>query len=145
MNKPTSCTSKNFEHPPANFPSCAPAYRPTPNHLHSYAPHAQTISIYHAVPPQPRNLNPQETVQIHTALPILQRHPTHLSHHHPFCSHQTLQICNLHRVATKHWGRAKRSRISDKGSSLQFRYINASEYLLAELKRNKYYTILYNK
>ena len=24
MNKPTSCTPKNVEHPPANFPSCAP-------------------------------------------------------------------------------------------------------------------------
>ena len=42
-------------------------------------------------------LNPQKTVQIHTALSILQRHPTHLSHHHPLRSLQTLQICYLHR------------------------------------------------
>ena len=28
-------------------------YRLTPNHLHFYAPQAQTISIYHASPPQP--------------------------------------------------------------------------------------------
>ena len=69
------------------------SYRPTPNHLHSYGPHAHTTSIYHASPP----LNPQKTVQIHTALPILQRHPAHSSHHHPFRPLQTLQICNLHR------------------------------------------------
>ena len=31
------------------------SYRLTPNHLHSYAPHAQTTSIYHASPPQPRS------------------------------------------------------------------------------------------
>ena len=51
--------------------------------------------------PQPHNichtLYTQKTVQIHTALSILQRHSTHPSHHHPFCSLQTLQICSLHR------------------------------------------------
>ena len=31
------------------------SYRPTSNHLYSYAPHAQTISIYHASPPQPHS------------------------------------------------------------------------------------------
>ena len=45
------------------------SYRLTPNHLHSYAPHAQTTSIYHAATLS--SLNPQETVQIHTAFPIL--------------------------------------------------------------------------
>ena len=42
-------------------------------------------------------LNSQKTVKIHTALFILQRHLTHPSHHHPFRSLQTLQICYLHR------------------------------------------------
>ena len=44
--------------PPPHF------YRPTPNHLHSYAPHAQTTSIYHASPPQPHS-EPSKDVQIH--------------------------------------------------------------------------------
>ena len=34
-------------------------------------------------------------LQIHTAFPILQWHSAHPSHHHPFCSLQTLQICFL--------------------------------------------------
>ena len=34
--------------------------RPTPNHLHSYAPHGQTISIYHASPPQPCSEHPKD-------------------------------------------------------------------------------------
>ena len=76
--------------PPPHF------YRLTLNHLHSYVPHAQTTSIYHASPPQPRS-EPQKTVQIHTAFPILQRHPAHPSHHHPFRPLHTLQICFLHR------------------------------------------------
>ena len=42
-------------------------------------------------------LNTQKTVQIHSAFPILQRHPAHPSHHHAFCSLQTLQTCFLHR------------------------------------------------
>ena len=50
-------------------------YRLTPNHLHSYVPPAQTTSIYHASTPQPCS-EPQKTVQIHTAPPILQRHHT---------------------------------------------------------------------
>ena len=36
------------------------SYRPTPNHLHSYTPHTQTISIYHALPPQPRSHPPKD-------------------------------------------------------------------------------------
>ena len=42
-------TSQILPLPPPHF------YRPTPNHLHSYAPHAQTTSIYHASPPQPHS------------------------------------------------------------------------------------------
>ena len=71
--------------PPPHF------YRLTPNHLHSYVPHVQTTSIYHASPSQPR-CEPQKTVQIHTALPILQQHPAHPSHHHPFRPLQTLLV-----------------------------------------------------
>ena len=45
-----------------------------PNHLHSYVPHAQTTSIYHASPPQRRS-EPQKIVQIHTVLPIFSDTP----------------------------------------------------------------------
>ena len=38
-----------------------------------------------------------KSVQIHTALSILQRHSTHPSHHHPLCPLQTMQIFSLHR------------------------------------------------
>ena len=39
--KPTSCTPKNVEHPPANFPSCAPAYD-----AQSYTPNIYTPPLY---------------------------------------------------------------------------------------------------
>ena len=69
-----------------------------PNHLHY-------LTFHMPKPPQStmphqlgHALNPQKTVQIHTALPILQRHPAHPSRHHPkFRPLQTLQICYLHR------------------------------------------------
>ena len=35
-------------------------YRPTPSYLHSYVPHAQTTSIYHSSPPQPRSEHPKD-------------------------------------------------------------------------------------
>ena len=38
----------------------------------------------------------QKTVQIHTSLPILQRHSIHPSHHHPIRPLQTMQIFSLH-------------------------------------------------
>ena len=41
-----------------------------------YAPDAPTIWIYHASPHTPHAAHPE----IHTALPIIQRHPTHPSH-----------------------------------------------------------------
>ena len=74
--------------PPPHF------YRPTPNHLRSYVPHAQKQSTMphhfcHA-------LNIQKTVQVLTSLPILQRHTTHPSHHHTLCSLQATQILSLH-------------------------------------------------
>ena len=38
-------------------------------------------------------LNPQKTVQIHSAFSILQRHPTHPSHHHPLRIHEVIVLC----------------------------------------------------
>ena len=43
------------------------SYRLTPNHLHSYAPHAQTTSIYHALPPQPCSQSPKDCTNPHCA------------------------------------------------------------------------------
>ena len=45
--------------PPPHF------YRLTPNHLHSYVPHAQTTSIYPASPPQPHSVHPEEYTNPH--------------------------------------------------------------------------------
>ena len=45
--------------PPPHF------YRPTPNHLRSYAPHAQIISIYHASPLLSRSENPKDCTRPH--------------------------------------------------------------------------------
>ena len=47
-------------------------------------------------------LNPQKTVQIHTELPILQRHPAHPSHHHPFHSLQTVDYLSSSRRFQSH-------------------------------------------
>ena len=67
-------------------------------------PIISTLTLHMPKPPQSttphhlsHTLNPQKTVQIHTALSILQRHPTHPSHHHPFLALPTLQIFYLHR------------------------------------------------
>ena len=35
-------------------------YRPTPNHLHSYIPHAQATSIYYTSLPQPHSEHPKD-------------------------------------------------------------------------------------
>ena len=63
----------------------------------------QSSPLHMPTPPQstpPHHLshalNPQKTVQIYTALPILQRHPAHPSHHHLFGPLLTMQICFLH-------------------------------------------------
>ena len=63
-------------------------YRPIPNHPHSYAPcrcpnHLSLPCL--ATSATLCTVHTQKTVQIHTALTILQRHPAHPSHHHPFC------------------------------------------------------------
>ena len=63
--------------------------------LYSHVPHAQTTSIYHASPPQPRSEH-IKTVQDITSLPILQGHTTHPSHHRTLCSPQALHILSLH-------------------------------------------------
>ena len=77
--------SKSSYSPPYISPLPPPPfYRPTPNHPHSYAPDAQTISIFHASPHPPQHtLYTQKTIQIHTALSIFQRNSAHSSHHHP--------------------------------------------------------------
>ena len=79
-----------------SLPAPTPATQPSPllGHTIIYAPHAQTISIYHASPPQPRSQPPKDYKS--TPFPILQRHPAHPSHHHPLHPLQTLQICLLH-------------------------------------------------
>ena len=59
--------------PPPHF------YRPTPNHLHSYDPYAQTISIYHASPPQPRSENTKKTLQDLTSLNSYPSETLHLT------------------------------------------------------------------
>ena len=64
-------------------------YRPTPNHLHSYVPNAQTISICHASPPQPRSEHPKNCTRLH----FLSFRDTP---HHTLCSHQAMQIFSLH-------------------------------------------------
>ena len=117
--KPSSCIS--------SFTHSLQAYLPLPAHLTpatntflqadtQSSPFlrstCQTTSKYakqakhakHAKPPQSTTpyhlshaLNPQKTLQIHTVLPIFERHSAHPSHHHPFRPLQTLQICNLHR------------------------------------------------
>ena len=66
--KPSLCSSvSSFTHslhvflplPPPHF------YRPTPNHLCSYVPHAQTTSIYHASPLLPRSEHPKDCTSPH--------------------------------------------------------------------------------
>ena len=70
--------------PPLHF------YRPIPNHPHSYTPDVQTTfaTSHHIC----HTLYTQKTVQIHTALSILQRHSTHPSHHHPLHPLQTADL-----------------------------------------------------
>ena len=92
-------------------------YISRPCHLHLSTgryPAIHTLTLQMLRPPQSamphhirHTLNTQKTVQIHTVFPILQRHLTHSSHHHPFRSLQTmcnvfrplqtLEICFLHR------------------------------------------------
>ena len=88
-----------------NLPAPTRTSRPCHHHISTGRhPVISTLTLHMPKPPQSttphhlsHTLNPQKTVQIYTVLPILQRHPTHPSHHHPLRSLQTLQICYLHR------------------------------------------------
>ena len=78
-----------------------------PCHLHLSTdrhPILHTPMLQMPNPPQsatPRHIRhtlyTQETVQIHTALSILQRHSTNPSHHHSLRSLQAMQILSLYR------------------------------------------------
>ena len=48
------CLPLLFCPPPPHF------FKLTPNHLHSFVRNAQTISIYHASPPQPHSAHPKD-------------------------------------------------------------------------------------
>ena len=67
----SSCTSHPC-HPP-HF------YRPTPNHFHSYLPHAQTTSIYQTSLPQPRSEHPKDYTRPHFASYLSETHHTSIS------------------------------------------------------------------
>ena len=89
------------------IPSLSPSTRTShPCHHHVSTgryPIISTLTFHMPKPPQstiPHHfchaLNTQKTVQVLTSLPILQRHPTHPSHHHAICSLQAMQIVSLH-------------------------------------------------
>ena len=92
---------------PHTFSPSLPAPTRTSHPCHHHIstgrhPVISTLTLHMPKPPQSttphhlsHTLDPQKTVQIHTALSILQRHPTHPSHHHPF---RPLQA--LHQVTT---------------------------------------------
>ena len=63
--------------PPPHF------YRPTPNHLRSYVPHAQTTSIYHASPLLPRSEHPKDCTSPHFTSYLSETHHTSIS---PSCA-----------------------------------------------------------
>ena len=63
--------------PPPHF------YRPTPNHLCSYIPHARTTSIYHTSPPLPRSEHPKDCTSPHFASYPSETHHTSIS---PSCA-----------------------------------------------------------
>ena len=63
--------------PPPHF------YRPTPNHLCSYIPHAQTTSIYHASPLLPRSEHLKDCTRPHFASYPSETHHTSIS---PSCT-----------------------------------------------------------
>ena len=89
-------------------PSLPPSTRTShPRHHHiSTGRHPIISTLTFHMPKSPQSTPPrclshalytQKTVQIHTAFPILQRHPAHPSHHHPFRPLHTIKICFLHR------------------------------------------------
>ena len=81
-------------------------FLPLPTHLalHHISkgghPIIQTLTLQMSKSPQSamhhHNLNPQNTVQIHTVPSVLQRHSTHPSHHPMLRLLQTMQIFSLH-------------------------------------------------
>ena len=92
-NRPLSSSSDGAVKPTEHLHLSTGQY---PNHPHSYTlqmPKPSDSTTPHHIR---HTLHTQKTVQIHTALPIIQRHPTHPSHHHLFIPLQTLQICFLH-------------------------------------------------
>ena len=76
--------------PPTHF------YRPTSNHLHSYVPHAKTISIYHALPLQPHSEHPKDCTRPHFSSYPSETHQSH--HHHTLCSLQAMQIFSHNKI-----------------------------------------------
>ena len=88
-----------------SLPAPTRTFHPCHHHISTGRhPIISILTLHMPKPPQSttphhlsHTLNPQKTEQIHTALSILQRHPIHLSHYHPFRPFQTLQICYFHR------------------------------------------------
>ena len=74
----------SFTHSPS-LPAPAPTllthhlHRQTPNHLHSYIPNAQTISIHHASPPQSCSEHPKDCTRPHFASYSSETHHTSTS------------------------------------------------------------------
>ena len=95
----------------------APTRTSHPSHHHISTgrhPIIFTLTLHMPKPPQSttphhlsHTLNPQKTVQIHTALSILQRHPTHPSHRSVHSSVSISQFCE---IWTSKWEVEKPSR-----------------------------------
>ena len=100
--KPSSSIS-SFTHSYRLSPSTRTSH-PCHHHISTGRhPIISTLTLHMPKPPQSTTphhfcqaLNTQKTVQVLTSLPILQRHPTHPSHHHALCSLQAMQIISLH-------------------------------------------------
>ena len=88
--KPSSSAS-SFTHslhvflplPTPLTPATTTFLQPTPNHLRSYVPHAQTTSIYHASPLLPRSEHPKDSTRPHSACYPSETHHTSIS---PSCA-----------------------------------------------------------
>ena len=74
----SGCKPSAFIYYPSHIPTKSPSlyphisplppphfYRPTPNHPHSNAPHAQTTSIYPTSPPHRRSVHPKDCTNPH--------------------------------------------------------------------------------